>query len=308
MKTLNNYISDNLFLESESGKETRNNAERKKELENWLKGKDYETYVEVLNKMLEDPKAKALLMDGFGGELGDTKLKCKKRKLLVKTLKPCQREIDISKSIDYPLKKPENIDNYYSKGPDSVMIVGMPLITFRKNFIIDGHHRWSQVYAFNPEAEMVVFDYDGPISSDQMLKAVQGAIAAVKADTSNDNDGKLPSEDVQGLNLFDKKWQKEDIIEYIKKNAVSSVVDTFKKYHKELNDMDKVANYVAENLMLLKANNTPENGDNAPSRGDMPQTDKGGSDSDNSKTSLPDKEGSALNRLATKEFVKGAVQ
>ena len=53
---------------------TKSNKERKEELERWLKHKKYEDYVDTLNKMLEDPKAKALLEDGFGGKLGDTKL------------------------------------------------------------------------------------------------------------------------------------------------------------------------------------------------------------------------------------------
>ncbi len=308
MKSFNEYILENYGSINESTSETKNNAERKKELESWLKGKNYANYVDILNKMLEDPKAKALLMDGFGGELGDTQLTCQKMKLKVKNLEPTQREIDVSKSIDFPLKKPENIDNYYATGPNDVMIVGMPLITFRQNFVIDGHHRWSQVYAFNPEAQMICFNYDGDISAQQMLKAVQGAIAAVKADDSNNNDGKLPSETVEGKNLFDDKWDRDAIVEYVKKNAISGIIDTFKKYRKELDDMDKVANYVADNLMLLKTNNAPYGGSSAPSRGDMPQTDKGGSNPNDVKSSMPDKEGSALNRLATKEFVKGAVQ
>lgn len=309
MKRLNNYIFDNLLLESKTTVETNNNEERRKELEGWLKGKDYETYIDILNQMLGDPKAKTLLVDGFGGELGDTKLTFNQTKLLVKTLKPCQREIDVSKSIGHPLKKPEsNIDTYYSKDKDGVMILGMPLITFRNEYIIDGHHRWSQVYAFNPEAEMTVFNYDGPIASDQMLKAVQGSIAAVKADETNENNGKLPSNKVKGQNLFDKDWDEEAIIKYVKENAVPDIVDAYKKYHKELDTIDKVAEFIANNLMLLKANNTPVYGDKSPNRGDMPQTNKAGGDPNNSKTSMPDKEGSALNRLATKKFVKGAVQ
>lgn len=307
MKSFNEYILENYGSINESTSiETKNNADRKQQLIKLLGGKNYSEYIDVLNKMLDDPKAKALLIDGFGGELGDTKLKFEKVKLKVKTLDPTQSEIDVTKSINFPLKKPENIDNYYATGPNDVMIVGMPLITFRRNFIIDGHHRWSQVYAFNPEAEMVCFNYDGDISSGQMLKAVQGAIAAVKADEENENDGKLPSETVEGQNLYDKRWDKDTIIEHIKKTAVSGVIDTFKKYHKELDDMDKVANYVADNLMLLKANNVPIKG--APNRGDMPQTDKGGVDSNDVKSSMPDKEGSALNKLKDGEFVKGAVQ
>ena len=76
MKSFNQYINEqslnNLGLIVES--ETSNNEERKKELEKWLKGKQMPDYIKTLNKMLEDDKAKVLLQDGFGGELGDTKL------------------------------------------------------------------------------------------------------------------------------------------------------------------------------------------------------------------------------------------
>jgi len=307
MKSFNEYILENYDSINESSSvETKNNADRKKQLESMLRDKDYKDYVDTLNKMLDDPKAKALLIDGFGGKLGDTKLTFEKIKLKVRNLDPTQSEIDVTKSINFPLKKPENIDNYYSTGPNDVMIVGMPLITFRRNFVIDGHHRWSQVYAFNPEAEMVCFNYDGDIASGEMLRAVQGAIAAVKADETNKNDGKLPSEKVDGQNLYDKQWDKEAIIEYVKKTAVSSVIDTLKKYHKELDDMDKVAEYVANNLMRLKRINVPIPG--APNRGDMPQTDKGGPDPNDVRSSMPDKEGSALNKLKDGEIVKAAVE
>ena len=86
MKTLNNYIFESREIE------TLSNKERKRELEKWLKHKKYDDYVETLNKMLEDPKAKTLLEDGFGGELGDTKLTFSVKKIPVSQLMPTQKE------------------------------------------------------------------------------------------------------------------------------------------------------------------------------------------------------------------------
>ena len=285
--------------------ETSNNAERREELENWLKNKKLGDYVETLNQMLDDPKAAQLLKDGFGGELGDTKLKFNVVKVPVKNLRPTQSEIDVEKSVKFPLTKPENIDNYYKTGENDV-IVKFPLITFRKNYIIDGHHRWSQVFAFNPEAKMVCCNYDGDISPVQMLKATQGTIAAVKADDSNKNNGKIPSSKVDGQDLFDDKWDKEAIIKYVKETAVDEVPKVFVKYHKELDNIDSIAEYVAENLMQLKSNNYPE--DKGINRGIMPQTDKGGTDENDPKTSFPGEEGSALNKLKDDKFVGKAVK
>ena len=89
MKSINTYIFESREIE------TLSNKERKKELEKWLKNKKYDDYVKTLNKMLEDPKAKALLEDGFGGELGDTKLNFSVKNINVSQLMPTQKEIDL---------------------------------------------------------------------------------------------------------------------------------------------------------------------------------------------------------------------
>lgn len=283
---------------------TSSNAERKQELIEYLKGKKYEDYVQILNKMLEDPKAKALLEDGFGGELGDTKLKFKEKIIPVRNLRPTQSEIDVNKSVDFPLLHPEmNIDNYYSKG---CIINKIPIITFRGNYVIDGHHRWSQVYAFNPDATMTCYDYDGNISPISMLKATQGAIAAVMADDSNNNNGQIPQEKVNGQNLFDTKWDKDAIYKYIIDHARPEVLTYMQKYHNEFNSIEDVAEFVADSLMEMKSNNYPEHG--SPSRGDMPQTDKAGSEPGNKQSADPSSPGSALNRLKIGKIVRNSVK
>lgn len=307
MRTIKEYMnSDSIYIQNIfEGKDTISNNQRKEELEKYLKGKKYADYVDILNKMLEDPKAKTLLQDGFGGDLGDTQLKFKVKTIPVKNLRPTQSEIDVTKSIDFPLTKPENINNYF-ENRHKLIVAGMPLITFRSNYVIDGHHRWSQVFAFDPDIEMVCCDYDGDISAIQMLKATQGSIAAVKADETNKNDGQLPSEDVHGQNLFSDEWGEEQIKKYIMEKAVENVPEVLHKYVPEVTDKKSLADYLCENLLILKANNYPES--DAPNRGDMPQTDKGGTDINDKKSSLPDQEGSALNKLKDGEFVKDAVK
>ena len=44
-----------------------------------------------------------------------------------------------------------------------------------------------------------------------------------------------------------------------------------------------------------------------PSRGEMPQTDKAGTDRENKQSSFPDKKGSALNKLKTGKIDKDAI-
>lgn len=308
MKTIYEYIENHDVKSINNKYEGTSSAEeRREELEKWLKGHNYEDYVDTLNKMLDDPKAAALLVDGFGGELGDSKLKFQAKNIVVANLVPTQSEIDVTKSIDWELKNPDYLETIMKNKP---IIFSMPLITFRHNYVIDGHHRWSQVFAFNPEAKMVCFDYDGNISPIQMLKTTQGAIAAKKAESENED--KIPSEIVEGQNLFDKSWNHEKIVEYIKskekdnKYDIAGCINVMKSYKKEIDTLDKFAEYVADNLMQLKISNPPI--ESAPNRGDMPQTDKAGNDPDDPKTSSPEVKGSALNKLKDGEFVQGAVK
>ena len=66
---------------------------------------------------------------------------------------------------------------------------------------------------------------------------------------------------------------------------------------KELQHTHKVyvASRTENNLMELKTNNYPEVG--SPNRGDMPVTTHAGRDKNNKVSSLPDSDGSALNKL-----------
>ena len=291
MVTLENYIF-------EGERTTGSNSQRKKELEQWLKNKDYPDYVETLNKMLEDPKSASLLRDGFGGDLGNMKLRFSVKHITASALRPTQSEIDISKSIKYGLTKPKNIEQDFD---DEVILANMPLITFRGNYVIDGHHRWAEPAVINPSAKMVCFDYDGDISPIQMLKAVQGAIAAVIAD-KNDNNGKIPSSIVDDKNLF--TMSKSEIVEYIK-NTITDEVKELIKDNVNIQS-DDVVDYLTENIISLQNNNYPEDG--MPNRGEMPQTDKAGKDKSDKKSAMPDKEGSALNKLKTGKIDKDAIK
>lgn len=276
----------------ENARTTDSNTKRKQELENWLRNKNYPDYVKTLNKMLDDPKAKTLLQDGFGGELGNMKLKFSVKNISAKSLRPTQSEIDISKSVKHGLTKTQGVTKCFDK---EIIINNMPLITFRGNYVIDGHHRWAQVAAFNPNGKMVCFDYDGDISPIQMLKAVQGAIAAVMAD-NNGNNEKIPSGKTQDKNVFD--MSEKHIRNYIEDNITVEVEDTLSKYNVTIDNL-------VENILSMQHNNYPES--NMPSRGEMPQTDKAGTNRDDKSSSFPDKNGSALNKLKTGKIDKDAI-
>jgi hypothetical protein len=295
MKSINTYIFESREIE------TLSNKERKKELEKWLKNKKYDDYVETLNKMLEDPKAKALLEDGFGGELGDTKLNFSVKNINVSQLMPTQKEIDLDKSIKHALTN----ETSFKKTFKNPIEINKPIVTFRQNYVIDGHHTWLQAITLNPNGKILVFNYDGDISPIQMLKAVQGTIAAVKAEDNNNN-GKLPSNKVNGPNFFDESFGRKQIRKYLEDTFNDSLIDIYCEYIKECKDKHDIIKYLEERLLDIKANNYPF--ESAPSRDDMPQVFKGGTDEKDKKSSLPDKEGSAMNKLKDDKFMKSAVK
>ena len=293
MKTVNYYI-----FESRKAI-TSSNKQRRKELEKWLKHKKYDDYVNTLNKMLEDPKAKTLLEDGFGGELGDTKLKFSVKEITCQNLMPTQKEIDLDKSIKFALKDKKTI---YDTFNDPIEI-SKPIVTFRENYIIDGHHSWLQAVTLNPEGKLLCFDYDGDISPIQMLKAVQGTIAAVKA---KQDEKKLPSNSISGPNIFDKDFKEKNIKKYIEDNLDEDLIDSYIELIEECYDYNTTVDLLVERLLNVKSNNYPL--ESSPKREDMPQVFKAGSKSGDKSSAYPDKEGSTLNKLKDDKFMKSIIK
>lgn len=292
MKSLNLYIFESQEIS------TKSNKQRRKELEKWLKHKNYEDYVDTLNRMLQDPKAKTLLEDGFGGDLGDTKLIFSVKEIPASQLVPTQNEIDMDKSLKHALIKKDSFVQTFTNPIE----IDKPIVTFRQNYIIDGHHSWLQAITLNPNGKVLAFNYDGEISPIQMLKAVQGTIAAVKAEN---NDLKLPSNDVTGPNIYDKYFNENKIRKYIKDNLKEELISDYVEKIEECMDYDSTVDFIVDRLLDIKANNYPL--ESAPDRKDMPQVFKGGKDNKKS-SALPNKEGSAMNKLKDDKFMKSIVK
>lgn len=259
--------------------------QKKKKLAEFLKG-SYENYIDKLNELLKDPKTASLLEDAFGGNLGDVQLKYTKRNISVQQLNPTQAEIDLKNSVLYPLCHPECIPNFFKPAVE----LSIPLITFNDNFVIDGHHRWSQGLCFNPSCKMVCINFKGAMSAPQMLKATQGAIAAYMSSKQNTGDD-IPSAVVaKGFNIFDKnRTEMENFLEQVyngyiamgsDKCDVDEVIAQLNKFVPEVTDKESLTKYICDNAENLKNDHTPVAG--APNRGLMPQTDKAGKISDDS--------------------------
>lgn len=258
--------------------------EKIKRLEQFLKG-SYEDYIDKLNELLKDPKTAALLEDSFGGSLGNVQLKYGKKNIYVQQLNPTQAEIDLKNSVLYPLCHPECIPNFFKPAVE----LSIPLVTFNDNFVIDGHHRWSQGLCFNPSCKMVCVNFRGALSAPQMLKATQGAIAAYMSEKGNNTD--IPSAIVaKGFNIFDNnRADMENFLEQVyngiiamgsDKCNVDEVVKQLSKYVPEVTDKESLTKYICDNVENLKNDHTPVAG--APNRGLMSQTDKAGKLEDDS--------------------------
>ena len=136
-----------------------------------------------------------------------------------------------------------------------------------------------------------------------MLKAVQGNIAAALA--TRDENPEIPSGKTNGPNLYDKEWDKDKIRKYVEDKLSNESSSIYMK-EKNIEKKEDVIKDICDSIWNVKVNNYPE--DNAPSRGEMPQTDKAGQEKGSKPSSYPNKEGSALNRMKEKPFDKNAVK
>lgn len=233
-----------------------------------------------------DDKAelKKALQGGYDGKPNDDKVAVSKGgKMAVGDLLPTQSEIDLVKSIGWPLGDIKTLEKMITSGTSTAP----GTITVSGNLVIDGHHRWSGVWSVSgPEGTVLVDDLKLPGDSQaEKLAAAQLAIAAYK-----EPDTKQPAAaDPIDLNILGKDPSaiEKDIMaaegqkdpkapgailnpKYLEDCSKSDVVATWAGF-KVGDSADKVKKAIvkktASNLAGL-----PQNSE-APARADMPQFD-----------------------------------
>lgn len=224
--------------------------------------KDYEDFVKELGELASDDKIIAAIRAGKrDGKLSDEKVKITKVSIPVKKLHPTQNEIDVDKSLKYQLKG-ENPGQLATILEGKDLILKAPIITLNNKYIIDGHHRWSQVYAMNPDATMVAMNMEIDEDPIEVLKAVQMAIAAKL--------GEVPTAKVEGHNLL--KIKEKKLKNYVQDKIKDETLDVLAKEQKiELADKEYAADYIWDNVDSMQKTSQPAKG--APDRDVMPQTD-----------------------------------
>lgn len=228
-----------------------------------LRDDNYEAFIADLNTLAEDPKIAHLrdaIVEKFNSPDGVSVQFSKATSMGIRNIHPTQFEVDMEKSLAFPLeKRPEMIDMAFSGEP--VIIKNIPLVVAEVDgtyYIIDGHHRWSQIYCLNPGSEMVVrvIKSDMFKDADDVLKLVQMQLFIAQ------DGGKLPQATVDSeYNLY--TIQENAFKEWCSKTMTDNAKQTFAKYIK-----DEPVGYLWGNVetMRKEAQPTP----NAHGRGDMP--------------------------------------
>ncbi len=234
------------------------------------KGKSVAKGQAQLAKIISDPKVQAVLKAGLeDGDLNDDKLPYKREFIAVTELQPTQNEIGFDQSVLNNLtNKFGKLDTFLKGKPN----VNGPIVTYAGKYIIDGHHRWSSVFAVNPKAKMLTLNIKGNpnFSHTDILKAVHGAIAA--------DLGKVPEANPKGINLL-----KGVTIDQIPINMLEDkVFEIYQQYSPmnvgasgkmDINGPEDVQTAIFENLKFMIKNGVAAG---APGRKHMPQSDSGG--------------------------------
>ena len=71
----------------------------------------------------------------------------------VDKLKTSQKEIGLQNSLDWVIGQVD-VEQYYGTDPK---MISSPIITYGKEYVIDGHHRWSQFYIMNSKAYIIAY-------------------------------------------------------------------------------------------------------------------------------------------------------
>jgi hypothetical protein len=241
------YSLYSLLIESVEEK-NKTDDEMEEDLKSLLK-KEYPQFVKELDDLLNDEDFAYFLR----GDLSDkNKLTIKKETVKCNQLFPLQDEIGIKESIDYVILNklhPEQVKKMLtnqvldSSDYDSQ---SRYIITCNKKYIVDGHHRWSSVYALNPNAEIIVKDIGNFKDEVDALKLSQLIIGALK--------GFIPKSSARGLNLFN--CDLTQLMKHIRDNIADDFVAIYKKT-KPYEDKSDVIRKIYKNMLALREKNKP---------------------------------------------------
>ena len=229
----------------------------------------YEQFVADLAKKIKDPKFQEFLNMGIEDQAAqDDVVAVIEDDIPVKDLQPTQSQIGLADSLGYLSTQAPQGGDAIAKGAVKPANVGGRIITANGKYIVDGHHRWSQVYLINPNATIPVYNFEvqGKLDSPKgVLKLAHLAIAAV------DKAVPLVPADA-ATDIFQTNGNREAIVKILSDpNVVSEELATVLAPHYQVKTREEVINKIADNAESLFAG-TKASAAAGPERGLMPQT------------------------------------
>jgi len=216
-------------------------------------GTSLDQYVSVLKRYAKDPTFDKLASAGAtDGDPNDEVVTVKPATVAAGSLTATQSEIGFGNSLG------DQVINKYDATRTALGLVMNPiamsdnkgnpsrLLVFNGKFILDGHHRWSQVMMVNPTGKVATDNVTRPALDDeeQTLKAIQFAIAAT-AD-------QVITKPFKGKDLMSSS--EDEVYQFVMENVSDEVLQLLvmaKKIQKPSKEL--AARYIASNLDVIKA-------------------------------------------------------
>lgn len=209
------------------------------------------TYVAVLKKYANDPEFDKIAAAGQDdGKPADEKATVAEANVKCSDLVATQAEIGFGNSLA------DQVQNKYDATKTALGLNGTPIVMSSKSgpvpilvyngkFILDGHHRWSQIMMVNPSGVVKIDNLTGPAidNEEEALKVMQFAIAA----TSD----KVVTKPFEGENLM--QATPEQVYNFVVKNVTDEVLQLLVQAQKIAKaDKTLAAKYIAGNLPVIK--------------------------------------------------------
>ena len=211
------------------------------------------TYVAVLKKYAADPLFDKIAAAGqTDGQPGDEQVSVERTATAAANLVATQAEIGFSNSLADQMTNPP-----WKPVQKALGLAGTPIImpspdnpppailVWNGKYILDGHHRWSQVMMMNPTGVVAIDNVMGPAidNEEEALKIMQFAIAA--------NADQVVTKPFEGQNLM--QASEQEVAQYVLENITDEVLQLLVEAEKiQKPDKQLAARYIAGNLPVIK--------------------------------------------------------
>lgn len=222
----------------------------------------YEDFVKKLKDNAKDPKVQAIMNLGKsdGVDTDEVVQVQDNVSYSCRNLEPTQSQIGLADSLAWLAKNNPDGAAALIKGDTSAFNENR-ILTANGKYILDGHHRWSQVFLFNPDAKIPAVNLVIPgFDEKQLLKIIQLAIAATYKDV-------LMKPANSETDIFDdSKMSEKQIREKLPELMGEKMTEVAKKSY-SLNSNEEVYDKITTNAVELKKKKSAD----APNRDFMPQ-------------------------------------